>query len=270
MALSSPTQELFVAPESYSISDTQIEEIEGKLAEVIAARTQASLGALVLASPDPEGYFGALGRRLEVRDGKFYEMPEEMKDAEAESTFIYMFDAEALAQDRLRVTHVTRFLQPSQDNAWKLPSELAEELDADLEEISEYHNIDRLEDCLYLTTDLAVADIMPTRFKPYGLLAYRAFMEYGTDHGYEHVFAYMNPKTIRGLGRLGITPVTLCGRSDYDIPPIGGISFEQYQPYVLSSSQGHQAFTDPEFARRTRWGEVVMNTSVELLEVEES
>ena len=256
--------------DSYNASDAQLEDIENKLDHVLGTET-GEYCSVILSSSNIGGYFGRLGRSLEVRRG-FGEMPEAMLGLEDTTKFIYTFDRGV--DTRPRVTHVTRFLQPNQSDPLKVVGDILNDLSdqVDLTEAAAYHNVDDPGKCLYLTTDLSVPGIYPARTRPYGLFAYRTMFEYASQEGFSHIFAYMNKKSLRNLGRLGISPEPLCGRSDYIIPPMAGMTFEAYQPFVVSSNEAtNRPFTDPNYARNIgHWAGIMAGADLPVVRLDDN
>lgn len=233
------------------------------LASDISYLMPDDLSAVILHSPDVRGRFGAIGRSLEVYKG-FKEMPEYMSTLETSSYFIYILDKNS--KSKRTVVHCTRFIKPAVQNSQVVTEEIANEVkgQASLEEIMRYHHVDTPMACLFVTTDLAAPGVLPTKSKPYGLLAYKVLINFGIEHACSHIFAYMNPHTLKNLGRMGIKPTPLCGKGGYVLPPVGAFTFEAYQPYVLTSTEHHvRVFNDPEYAEKfSRWGALVARTAV--------
>ncbi len=254
---------------SYFCTERVRAEIEQDLGTIVAEQTSDDFGMILLASPDINGYFGTIGRSLEIARG-FNEMPEDMDGLEHASRFIYAFDQ---IEGAFRVTHSMRYLEPSRENPLEVVGSLLGELEGQvtLEEAVAYHDIDTPDACLYVTTDLSVPGILPTRTKPYGLLTYKTLFEHAKAGEFSHVIAYMNPSTIRCMDRLGLKPALLCGRGDYRIPPVGGQTFEEYQPYVLSPNLPEaRVFDDVERAKQTSlWSRKIIEMSPPIFSIEE-
>ncbi|HJP81834.1 MAG TPA: hypothetical protein VJ841_05555 [Candidatus Saccharimonadales bacterium] len=255
--------------ESYCRSPRELSEIEQDLSVEVAKETDKSFGMVLLDSPSTDGYFGAIGRSLEVQRG-FGEMPEDMDGLEHTSKFIYTYD---YLDGTFRVTHSMRYLEPLAERPLEVVQSLLGDLEGQvtLEEVAEYHAIDNPGLCLYVTTDLSVPGILPTRSKPYGLLTYKALFERAKEGGFSHVLAYMNSNTIRCMGRLAIHPELLCGRDNYTIPPVAGLTFEAYQPYVVPTDLPEaRVFDDSEYAARvSRWGRQILALTLPCISVED-
>lgn len=256
--------------ESYFCSVEERDEIEQDLGKIIAEETDDSFGMVLLSSQDANGYFGTIGRSLEVQRG-FGEMPEDMEGLEHTSKFIYTFDR---IDNRFHVTHSMRYLQPLPEKPLEVVSSILGDLEGQvtLEEAAAYHDIEDPASCLYVTTDLSVPGILPTRTKPYGLLTYKTLFEQAKEGDFSHVLAYMNSSTIRCMGRLGIHPELLCGRNNYYIPPVAGLTFEAYQPYVVSSNLPEaRVFDDVEHAAKvSRWGKQLLEMTFPTIALEDS
>lgn len=256
-------------PSTAYLSDTeQILALEQELAADVFHETKEYLGAVVLRSPDANGHFGAIGRSLEMATG-FTEMAQTSSVFEETSKFIYIFDREA----ERYITHSTRIIQPNDERQLAAVEEIMQDLEGqvDLGQAMTHHRIKDVTRCSFVSTDLAVPDALPTRHKPYGLLAYKTLFDTSQQEQVSHVFAYMNVHTLRGLGRLGIAPEPLCGKSDYYIPPMGDLTFEAYQPYVIPVA-GHNSrvFNDAEYAGRySRWGATIAAINLPTIRIED-
>lgn len=245
----------------YNLTQSRITEIETDLSREVPS----GVSAVVLDSPSAKGYYGQIGRTLEVNKG-FKEMPIFMKCLEHLSIFLYICDE--VTGGSVKVVHSTRLFRADKFEALKNAPEILDDLkdQVTIEQISNYHGIGEDEQCLIVVTDAARPDIAPTREKPYGLLAYRAMHEYAIESGVSHIFAYMNRKTIRNLGRIGVSPEPLCGRSNYTIPEIDGITFEAYQPFVISlEGYGSQQSKH----ENTRWLDRVSSISLPIIQLQD-
>lgn len=237
------------ANQAYFATSEKIQDIVEEISSTIRFSSSNDLGAVILQSPDINGYYGTIGRSLEVTRG-FKEMPESMSAMESSSYFIYIFHKNQ--NGRLSITHSTRFLKPTVQNSDIVVQEIVDDIrgQATVEEISNYHQVKTPLSCLFVTTDLSSPGISSTRNKPYGLLAYKVLMNFSIGEACTHIFAYMNKYTLKSLGRMGIAPTPLCGKTGYTIPPIGNYSFEAYQPYVLTATEHNlRVFNDGEYAR---------------------
>lgn len=256
-------------PGAYSATPEKIAHLEQELDANVATNIPENLGAIVLASPARTGHYGAIGRSLEIAKG-FDEMAQTLPTFEAASKFVYIFDKDA----ERYVAHSTRLIQPHDNRQLAAVEEIMNDLEGqvDLGDALAYHDVNDLTRCIFISTDLASPGVLPTRSKPYGLLAYKTIFGIADQEETSHIFAYMNRYTLRALGRLGVVPEALCGKNDYRIPPMGDLTFEAYQPYVIPlSGHNNRVFNDPEYAARySHWASVIAGIDVPVLHMQDT
>jgi hypothetical protein len=210
---------------------------------------------LACAAVDASSPLAAFGRAIEAARFPEYDMGKVMEPWEDASLFLYTVDVE-----QARIGHVKRMVRG------RTPDEVVrtgrtglevfdDRLDATdpdeqatLPELLDEFGITDTSKVWNIATSCATERIHPTRSRPYSLLTYKGLFRLTRPLGVNHFYAYINKKTVRALGRLGI-PYSLVGGREFHLPVPGGYDLDYVAIHMITDDPTSRAFNVVDPAR---------------------
>jgi hypothetical protein len=189
------------------------------------------------------------GRAIEAARFPEYDMAKVMEPFEPASLFLYTVDVE-----KGRIGHVKRVVRGcTAEELAETGLTRIEVLDdrlvatepdeqATLDELFAQFGITDPSKAWNIATSCATERVQPTRHRPYSLLTYKGLLLLIQPLHVDHFFAYVNKKTVRGMGRLGI-PSTLVGEHEFHLPVLDGYDHDYVAVHMTPDEATVKAFT---------------------------
>jgi hypothetical protein len=234
-------------------NDLRIDAIERVI--VAALRAGDPDRVLACAVVDAGSPLAAFGRAIEAARFPEYDMAKVMEPWEPSSLFLYTVDVE-----QARIGHIKRLVRGRDADEFAATGRTGiEVLDdrVDATDPDEQASLDLLLGEFGITdpalvwniaTSCATERVAPTRHRPYSLLTYKGLLLLTRPIGVDHFYAYINKKTVRSMGRLGI-PSTLLGGREYHLPVPGGYDHDYVAVHIVTDEPTVRAFTVTDPAR---------------------
>jgi hypothetical protein len=241
------------AEPALATSDLRIDAIERVI--VAALRAGGPDRVLACAVVDAGSPLAAFGRAIEAARFPEYDMAKVMEPWEPASLFLYTVDVE-----RGRIGHVKRLVRGRSAEEFAATGRTGLEVlddrvdatdpdeQADLDELLGEFDITDTALVWNIATSCATERVAPTRHRPYSLLTYKGLLLLTRPIGVDHFYAYINKKTVRSMGRLGI-PSTLLGGREYHLPVPGGYDHDYVAIHMVTDEPTVRAFTVVDPAR---------------------
>lgn len=227
--------------------DVRLDAIESVIVDTIrAGGVDRTVACAVIDASSPMADFG---RAIEAARFPEYDMAKVMEPFEPASLFLYTVDVE-----KGRIGHVKRVVRGcSAEELAETGLTRIEVLDdrllatdpdeqATLDELFGQFGITDPSDAWNIATSCATERVQPTRHRPYSLLTYKGLLLLIQPLHVDHFFAYVNKKSVRSMGRLGI-PSTLVGQSEFHLPVEAGYDHDYVAIHMTPDEATVKAFT---------------------------
>ncbi len=249
-----------LTPEAYHLSEVALNEAEQRVVDLLHEAGAEGTVAIVLPGDHELANFGRTYEdiRFNKEGGEEYDFFEGMRAYEPHSLFLYTVDL-GLG----KIAHVKRLVDtktPNEREATQLTgievlddrlTASATEEGAALDALIAFHKIKGLDKVLNVTTNLGTERVDANVAGLYTLASYKALLQLSLESGVEQLFAYLNGKAVRSLGRVGVESALLGGESYHlPIPDKPGEYDPGYEAVCIPISQHNiDAFTKglPEF-----------------------
>jgi hypothetical protein len=227
--------------------DVRLDAIEAVIVETMrAGGADRTVGCAVIDASSPLADFG---RAIEAARFPEYDMAKAMEPFEPASLFLYTVDIQ-----KGRIGHVKRVVRGSSAEELArtgltrievvddrlLATDPAEQ--ATLEEVFGPFGITDPSTVWNIATSCATERVAPTRHRPYSLLTYKGLLLLTQPLRVDHFFAYVNKKTVRAMGRLGI-PSTTVGDHEFHLPVPDGYDHDYVAIHMTPDDATVAAFT---------------------------
>jgi hypothetical protein len=225
----------------------RLDAIESVIVETIrAGGADRAVACAVIDAGSPLADFG---RAIEAARFPEYDMAKAMEPFEPASLFLYTVDVE-----KGRIGHVKRLVRGcSAEELERTGRTRIEVLDdrlvatdpaeqATLPELFGQFGITDPADAWNIATSCATERIAPTRHRPYSLLTYKGLLLLIQPLHVDHFFAYVNKKTVRSMGRLGI-PSSMVGSHEFHLPVPEGYDHDYVAIHMTPDEATVKAFT---------------------------
>lgn len=214
-----------IAREEYELTAEQMNELETDLWNELGSKNTEEHDGIVIAAVAWNSRYAAFGRTSEREhyETDDYDLHKGMIPYEDRSLFLYTIDA-----DSGTISHVKRLVfanTPEEITATGLTGlEIVDdritsegEEHADLEEITNYHNIENISQCLNVASNHKMFRQGMDRSKQYTLASYKAVFEVTRQHNLHAVFAYLNTNAVKSFSRFGLQYDMLAGK-EFHVP----------------------------------------------------
>jgi len=225
----------------------RLDAIESVVVEAI--RSGGPDRTVAVAVVDASSPLADFGRAIEAARFPEFDMAKAMEPFEPSSLFLYSVDVE-----HGRIGHVKRLVRGNNADEFartgrtnievlddRLDAAVPEER-AELADLFAQFGITDPASCWNIATSCATERIAPTRHRPYSLLTYKGLLLLIQPIHVDHFFAYVNKKTVRSMGRLGI-PSTLVGDHEFHLPGLDGYDPDYVAIHMTPDDATVRAFT---------------------------
>jgi len=230
--------------EAYTVDAELMDSLEASLVTELRDNVDLDGPEVVAVVVPPESPYANFGRMSETIAYDGYNNHAAMMPYEGRSIWLYTVD---LSEGASGISHVKR-LVPALPAAEREATGLTgiEVIDdrlkatdpeevADLGSIMSFHNITDLSTVWNVTSNHSTGRVHPdVKGLESGmdtLRSYKATYQLGKEAGIKHLFAYLNGKAIKSLGRTGVEPVIMLDR-EFHLPEPDGSGYDLHYTAV--------------------------------------
>jgi hypothetical protein len=244
-----------VEKEAYHLSPELMDIYEAEFITKVEESGLAPEGyaVVVVESGDKYADFGRTTETLAF-EGEDYDFHAGMKPYEGHSVFLFTADLHNRA-----IAHTKRIvganLSPEGTTGFEVVDDRLKATNPEevisVADINEFHRIDDLTKCLNVNTNQTTLRCPPGL---HSVMSYKGLFEYVQTSNATHLFAYLNRKAAKSLGKLELD-CNLLGNREFHLPIPGnsGEYDENYVAYCIPSTANNiDAFTQPDSANAFR------------------
>lgn len=215
-----------ISPDEYVVNDELLDQLETSLVEQLASQVPSDFDTVAVVVPWDSPY-ARFGRMTETVAYEGYDNHAAMRAYENRSIWLYTVD-----MTNGVVEHVKRLVQPVDETDRQETGRTGIEVvddrlfatdpaeKADLDDITDFHDIDSIESSWNVTSNHSTGRGQKTdslESAMFTLVSYKATYLLAVNNGVERLFAYLNPKAIKSLGRMGVEHRKLLDR-EFHLP----------------------------------------------------
>lgn len=202
-----------ISPEEYVVDNELLDQLEASLVGELTSQVPPEFDTVAVVVPWDSPY-ARFGRMTETLAYTGYDNHAAMLGYEDRTIWLYTLD-----MTNGVVEHVKRLVQPvdevERQETGRTGIEVVDDRlfatdpaeKADLKSITDFHDIDDIESSWNVTSNHSTGRGQKTdslESAMFTLVSYKATYLLAVNNGVERLFAYLNPKAIKSLGRMGV------------------------------------------------------------------